>query len=257
MRKSYVIPAAFKKAKVPGQVPHAEGRAIMQSVTQRPPARKASMLLDHDGPRLSINHVVGNLGMDPAVESGWRQYLTGVLKKGYNELVVRQQLMQKLVDDKVEPELRKALFQRSMSYYRGLKKSMVDVSPLSELKKAEARGGSYHRRTPKTGGGYRYYYDEEKYNTSTDAHLSGKDARKSCIKKGIGGAIDGSEGKGCDLREFKSLAQKHGSSEVANMIRGGVKSGDYKYAKGKLSHGKSQKNGTLKKSYDHKFIIRS
>lgn len=54
----------------------------------------------------------------------------------------------------------------------------LDLDTADDLTKGEARGGKYYRRTPKPGGGWRYFYTEDEYKRAHggQAHVSGHEA---------------------------------------------------------------------------------
>jgi hypothetical protein len=109
------------------------------------------------------------------------------------------------------------------------------------LFKADARGGSYHRRVLSKKGKYRYYYDEDKYRNSKDAHLNGEEASKEAIKKGVTGMLDKANGT-CPLKEMSGLVKKYGSKMVGSVLQSGCDGGDWGYANGKLSRKEMKKS---------------
>lgn len=109
-----------------------------------------------------------------------------------------------------------------------------------ELFKAEARGGSYHRRVPrKSGKGYAYYYDEEKYKRSKGAHLDGEGAAKARIRSTVDKAME-AEGS-CPVERLKSLVKRYGAQMVGDVC----KAGGYQFKKGKLYPKVLEKEGTF------------
>lgn len=113
---------------------------------------------------------------------------------------------------------------------------MVNVDgQICELIKAEAKGGNYHRRVPrKSGKGYTYYYDEEKYNASKQAHLDGPATRSSRLAKAVLGAVEGAGKNGCAIKSLRDMAKKEGKEHVAKAIKGCLEKGDLTYKKGML-----------------------
>jgi hypothetical protein len=221
MKKSgNVIPPAFRQVRIGGQVPSKENISALRLTQKAAPAFKASMLLEHTDPVMRIEGITKGLGLDPVRENSWNKFLDDQLNGGVNELVMRKALYGRMLDERMEPEMRKAIFQRSMNYYREkLSKSVVEVlSPDEILEKAEARGGNYHRRVPKKNGkGYNYFYDEEKYASRNYAHLSGVEARDSRIKKAVGAMLE--EKTECSAGDMKDLVKKYGSKEVAAVLK--------------------------------------
>lgn len=108
-----------------------------------------------------------------------------------------------------------------------------------ELAKAEARGGTYHRRVPKPGGGYRYFYDEAKYKQSKGAHLDGDGAARDRIRAHVGKQIEA--GGKCPVESLKSLVRRYGAQKVGEV----VKAAGYEFKKGHLHPKLLEKEGTF------------
>jgi hypothetical protein len=104
---------------------------------------------------------------------------------------------------------------------------LVNVNgQVCELVKAEAKGGSYHRRVPRKGGkGYTYYYDEDKYAASKNAHLDGPATRSARLTKAVLGAVEGAGKSGCAIKSLRDMAKK---------VKGCLEKGDLSYKKGML-----------------------
>lgn len=223
MQKSgEVIHPAFRLTRYHGQVPSPERLEAMKLVQKKPPAFKAEMLLDHTEPMLRVESITRGLGLDPAREQSWNKFLDEQLNGGVNELVMRKALYSRMMDERMEPELRRALFQKAMQYRRTqMEKSLFQVVTADEiLEKAEARGGTYHRRIPrKNGKGFTYIYDPEKYDGREDAHVAGADARDARIKKALTGTLEAAGKKGCKVGDMKELAKKYGGKEVAAVLK--------------------------------------
>lgn len=96
------------------------------------------------------------------------------------------------------------------------------------LGKAEARGGKYHRRVPREGGGYRYFYDEAKYAEREDAHVSGSEARKAKMRRELMSAV----GHGCDAHDLKPLAKRYSAKEVSDLVKECVSGGHLEHSGG-------------------------
>lgn len=213
-------PPAFRNARIAGQVPSRDNIKALRLAQKPAPAFKAAMLLEHTEPVMRIEGITKGLGLDPARENSWKKFLDDQLNGNVNELVMRKALYERMMNERMEPAMRKAIFQRSMNYCREkMSKSVVQVVTVDEiLEKAEARGGSYHRRVPaKNGKGYRYIYDPEKYATRSDAHLSGAEARDNRIKKAVTAMLD--EKTECSPEDMKALAKKFGAHEVAAVLK--------------------------------------
>jgi hypothetical protein len=223
MQKSgEVIHPVFRLTRYQGQVPSREAIEAQRLVQKKPPRFQASMLLDHTEPVLRIDGITKGLGLDPAREQSWNKFLDENLNGGINDLVMRKALYSRMIEERMEPELRRALFQRAMNYKRdAMRKSMFEIwTPEQILEKAEARGGTYHRRIPrKNGKGFTYIYDSEKYDGRADAHLSGADARDARIKKALDAKLTEAGKKGCKVDDMKELAKKYGGKEVAAVLK--------------------------------------
>lgn len=220
MKKSGVIPPAFRHGRVPGQVPNRDAIEALRLARRRAPAFNAAMLLEYDGPVMRVEAITKGLGLNSVRENSWNKFLGDQLNGGVNELVMRKALYSRMMDERMGPELRKAIFQRSMQYYRDrLSKSIVQILTMDEvLEKAEPRGGKYHRRIPAKGGkGFRYIYDPEKYASREDAHLSGPEARDTRIKKAVTSMLE--EMTEATPEDMKSLAKKFGVHEVSSVLK--------------------------------------
>jgi hypothetical protein len=98
------------------------------------------------------------------------------------------------------------------------------------------RGGKYHRRVPKADGkGYTYYYDEEKYNRSKNAHVSGKGASRQAIKSAVQKQMESAGDGGVSLEDLKSLVTRYGSKLVGEVLEKEKSEGRMKFEKGRLS----------------------
>jgi hypothetical protein len=451
LHKAFVIPDNFRGYRTPGQVPSSERLEMMRTLTEKPKEMSVARLLEHNEPRLSPAAVVAGLGLDIRKQGEWARYVEKTVTEAPNELVLRQTMVAKLREERLDSEMRSALLQRTLSHWRGLNKSRtVRVLTPAELKaeqelekggpyfgpkggkyrdpahkipwkdsadvfkralsekikrhgpgqgrevklskrelktvleegtfglisagknpslepnmtaaeqearheklradlkkaglafteveghygeaektflvmahnirkdelrqlgekynqesvihvedgknefhftagenkgkhhkgsgvtykpskgatsytevrhpeggstrfelnfeweavfkaflralagepfaKAEARGGSYHRRIPLPGGGYRYIYDEETYSKVQNAHISGKDAKHAYVKNGVEACVRAAGEKGCDAASFKELVRKHGAKEVA----GALKASAVEYKKGRF-----------------------
>lgn len=107
--------------------------------------------------------------------------------------------------------------------------------------KAEPRGGKYHRRIPRPGGGYRYIYDPEKYHQREDAHLDGEGASRAYIGRRAADVVAKAGKKGCGPDAMKGLVRKHGSKRVAQVLRDQVENGSLTFKKGKFYPARKRK----------------
>jgi hypothetical protein len=91
--------------------------------------------------------VVDGLGLNKGQENDWTRHIAKAMKAP-NELIMRQDLMSKMFEDKLDPDLRRELFARSMSLWKhGRVSKSVSVVTAGELKKAGPyigpRGGKW------------------------------------------------------------------------------------------------------------------
>jgi len=128
----------FYMSRWPGQVPNKEALETMRLAQQEPPKFSVARLMQHDGSYLSPDNVVDGIGLDRAKATEWRTHLKKAVAST-NELTFRQDIMSKMLHDRMDSASRQALFQRAMSFYRDMRKSMVAVSTPDELRKSETR----------------------------------------------------------------------------------------------------------------------
>lgn len=126
----------------PGQVPD---RARLQELRlakelAMPAAMTPAMLFNPGGTYLTPSSVVDGLGFDRAQEVDWRQFMGKALNHS-NELTLRQSILSKMLSEKLDPSRRRALFGRALSYYRDMRKSMVNVVTVDELRKSSGYTG--------------------------------------------------------------------------------------------------------------------
>jgi len=194
------------------------------------------MLLNQNGAYLSVDSVLDGLGLSQAETNEWKQFLKKAMTGG-NELVVRQDIMAKMLTEKMDPAMRKAIFQRSMILYRDtMKKSRVNVVTVDELRKcmeepesrfyiradlhkADPKGGKYFRRAMTKSGKYRYFYDEDSYKRSSGAHVNGEEAAHSAIRKAVGARIKGAAGKGIKIKDLGDLVKRYGKAAVSKALQ--------------------------------------
>lgn len=236
MKKSYLhVARGAPRIKDPGQVPNDENIQAIRDIQK--PAKPFTMAryMSHDEPRFTVDSITDSLGLDMAQRNDWSQFLDTTIHGSPNEVILRQSIMSKCINEHLDTALRNAILQRSLSYWKGYRKSMTHVyKPEQLLQKAEARGGSYHRRVPKEGGGYRYYYDEDKYKQSKDAHTNGKESQREYISGKVQKCIEGSGSKGCGPDAFRDLVKKYGAKAVADIVKQDTSNSKYSYKKGKF-----------------------
>lgn len=268
LRKAFQIPAPLRTGRVPGQVPSRANMELMRLAERKAPAFSMARLLAHDEPRMTVESIVKGLGFDAAEENAWRTHLRKAVDGAINELVLRSEVLAKCREDGLGSVLSRALVQRTLNHWRGLKKGEVQIVTVDEmLQKAESRGGSYHRRTPKPGGGYRYFYDEASYRASKGAHESGKEVAASHVSGKVVKAVEEAGEGGCGPDAFRDLVKKFGAKAVAGSLKDGC-GGKVTYKGGKFSMAPAdepspekpkmvlKKKGKLEKSGPHKYKSR-
>ncbi len=104
------------------------------------------------------------------------------------------------------------------------------------LRKADPRGGTYHRRVPRPGGGYRYYYDAEQYDRHPDRHVHGPEAKAQRTHKAVVTHIEAAGKGGAELKAFRGLVKGHGAEGLVAAVRKGIDAGDIVHRKGRLYH---------------------
>lgn len=100
-------------------------RALDRMVSQKPPPFSTDRMLAR--PIFTTRGAVSDLGLDAAVENEWAGFLQKAVFNSEHEGLMRQQLMERLVREDWDPELRKVLFQRAVSLYRNAQKSMIEI----------------------------------------------------------------------------------------------------------------------------------
>jgi len=129
----------FILTKWPGQVPSRENIDLLRQTKQMPSEPTLAQMFEPTGRYMSPASVVDGLGLDRAKQNEWVGLL-GKALSARNELTVRHELVTKMLSDRMAPELRRALFSRALSYYRDMRKSMVQVVTVDELRKGEGEG---------------------------------------------------------------------------------------------------------------------
>jgi len=254
--KRTLSPSQFNTRRpLTGQVPsksQLEGLQLVKEASKPPTRFKIEDMTNQTGSYLSLSSVLNSLGMDKSAEGEWSTFLGETLDHR-NTMGVRQAIVAKMYADGMDPSLRRALLQRSMRYRRDmLEKSFRKIVTVDELKKAqerpdkrfvlggvdrlkkaEARGGSYVRRTTSAKGKHRYFYDDESYVKSKGAHLNGGDVAKSAIKKSVSDGITAGGSKGMAIKDLGGLVKRYGSAMVKDALKaecGGE--GSFKFKKG-------------------------
>jgi hypothetical protein len=206
LRKAFVIPPELSRMSHTGQVPTSTKRAAMQAerAFAKPKAPTDADRARDTSPRLTTRSVVDGLGLDRGLVENYRKFLDEQVGSAANEVRYRQAIIQKMHDDRLDPDKRRVLADRALSYYRfrhdTAKKSILT---LDDLQKADPRGGQYYRRVP-TEKGNRYYYDEDRYHRRQDAHVSGSDVLRKRQEKAM--PSDNKPGESLDETPTAELA---------------------------------------------------
>lgn len=140
LKKSTALAATprFVMGVWPGQVPNRENIEALRLAQQEPPKFSIARLLQHDGSYLTPASVVDGIGMDDAKRSEWVAHLSKAVR-GTNELTFRQDILGKMLYDRMDGATRQALFQRSMQFYRDMRKSLVEVQTPEDLRKSNVK----------------------------------------------------------------------------------------------------------------------
>ena len=210
----FTIMPGYRGHTIPGQVP-GQGGQRLDRLLDMPKAQHGYAMLDHTEPRLTPESIVKGLGLAMGEENEWRGWLRRNLSPTENEVVIRKALYSKFLEDQTPPELRRAIFQRALVYYNGMRKSLVEVVSVDELKKADALGGNYYRRVANEKGGYRYYYDPESYQSRDDAHIDGGSALSKRLQKLCVAEVEKAGEAGCNIESLKALSERFGADKLA------------------------------------------
>jgi len=138
-------------------------------------------------------------------------------------------------------KFRKRARKKVREYKRERVKKSFIIPTDEVLKKAEPKGGTYHRRVTSKAGKHRYFYDPEKYESSKDAHVEGKAAAKTQIKKAVQKYMETHGEKGCPIGEVKSLVKRYGSDVVGETMNEMRAEGGLTFKGGKLYLKKSER----------------
>jgi hypothetical protein len=234
------VPGIFRLNRVPGQVPSRENLEAMRLAEKPPENFSVARLLKNDNPRFSAGAVIDGLGFDAAESNDWHTFLQKAVDTSPNEVVFRQGVMSKCLERKYDPALRRAILQRSLSYWKNVQKSMtlteiVTVDDL--LQKAESRGGKYYKRVPVVKGGkttHRYFYNEDDYKKRKDAHTGGEENERSYLSGSVMKCVQKAGEAGCHPKDMEGLVTKFGAKKVAEVLRESAKGGKLSFKKGRF-----------------------
>lgn len=225
-----------------GQVP--DRRRLMELAEAYRPAKPATVgrLLDSNKPVYRLRDVFSGLGLDPDAEASWLAMLGPVIESAPNQVALRQAVYAVMRAQKAPGELGSAVLERALKY-RGekLRKSRMQIMTVDELRKAaEPTGGTYYRRVKGKTGKWRYYYDQEQYERSGDAHLDGETASKKAVAGKVRAMLEKAGKSGVALTDCKALCKRYGHKLVGGVLNEARKSGELTY-KGKRLRAQTQK----------------
>jgi len=233
--------------RTPGQIPgksaargdmvSRDAVAAHRMANAKPETNQQAVLARQEAPRLTARSVVENLGLSAEEEADWKFFISGLNRSDFEALDARSAFVERARTSQLEPVIRMAMYRRFMQYLRdkGLSKACTyQVHDPSALAKADARGGKYHARVPKAGGGYRYIYDGAEYAKREDAHLHGPQVSKRNAHKATQEAVHSSGKRGMGPGDLKELASKHGARAVAQALQQHHEEGTLEHAKGRF-----------------------
>jgi hypothetical protein len=251
MSKSFTIPPAYRRVSIPGQVPGRERlpRELRRMTDKPAPLTQEKLERYDDRPMLRPEAVPKGLGFSREEESTWARFVAQTARTAANELTFRQMALEKFRAERLPVETTKALLQRGLAYWREIQKSFVRVEALTpeEMAKAMPRGGKYHRRVPKAGGGYTYVYDEATYQKRQDAHIDGEAASVAYVTDQVLKCVGKAGEAGCRASAFKPLVQKYGAEKLAQILEGNA-GGKISFKGGKFKLVKEAEGDSSEKS---------
>lgn len=233
----------FINVRTGGQVPSRERLRDLAQAYRPPKPVTTARLLDSGKPVYRLSDVFSGLGLDPDAQASWQAMLGPVIEGSGNEVALRQAIYATMRERKADGALGSAVLERAIKYRaEKLNKSLEAPHPncscqlvtVDELRKGEARGGTYYRRVMGKSGRYRYYYDQDKYEGSPEAHLDGEGASKRAIKARVGALLEKAGKAGVPVAELKTLTKRYGAKRVAGVLKSAQESGELSYKKGKL-----------------------
>lgn len=203
----------------PGQVPsraRLEEQKLAKEMAMPMPFHPA-MLFNPGGTYLSAASVLEGLGFDRAQESEWREFLGKAIRTP-NELILRQSMLSKMLNEKLDAPRRRQLFGRALSYYRDMRKSMVNVVTVDDLRKSEGFGG---------------IVDNEQQGDP--------DGRVARVRQVIDNRVANAGPGGISLVQLGDVVKAHGRDTVAAILTKACgKGGSLTFKKGLLRRRKTQ-----------------
>lgn len=173
-------------------------------------------------PVLTLRGIVNGLDLGDS----WVSYIDTSVHTANNALDVLKDLAVKAESENLDPFLRNVLGMRVLSYFKHFKKSLYVIP----LRKAEARGGKYYRRVMGPSGRYTYYYDEDKYHSSTGSHLDGGRANRNYLQNKVKNILI-NNGNTVDIKVLKPLVKKYGIENISKVLEEGIKKGSIEIRK--------------------------
>jgi len=131
----------FILTKWPGQVPSKENIDLLRYTKQMPSEPTLAQMMSPTGAYMTPDAVIDGLGLDTVQQAQWKELLNKA-RGSSNELVVRHEIVGKMLADRMPPEKRRVLFAKALSFYRDMRKSLVSVVTVDELRKGEGGEGS-------------------------------------------------------------------------------------------------------------------
>jgi hypothetical protein len=161
-----------------------------------------------------------------------------------------QELKEKIKRTKKETKQIESTLGKSLDYLRMTPRQKVHyfynlseeerAQLQEELQKAEAKGGTYHRRVTNDKGKHRYYYNPDDYSRSKDAHVDGAEAASKYIQKTVRGRVEKAGDAGCPIEEMKDLVKRYGSDKVGDALKDATTNGGMTFKAKKLYLNKSE-----------------
>lgn len=191
-KASYLHPSqVFNHVRVPGQVPDRDRLDAIKLAQTPPKPFSVARLLAQKSPVPTPASIVKNLGFDVATMEEWVGFLERTISNSINEIVLRQDIMAKCLNEKLEGALRTTILDRAMKHWREYRKAMIEiVTPDQLLQKAEqeetsdafmipmegddlekAAGHKYLSRKKDKRGNWVYEYPVDKKNRIVDMIL--------------------------------------------------------------------------------------
>ena len=222
-----VVHPRYRMVRVPGSIPDRELLRTAQQIPKSPDAR------DYDRkPTRTAGEVVEGLGLPYGQVSDWVGFLEKQVVGASDKLMFTKSVLFKIMGDGLEDK-RGVILERSgdfwNEYHRRLQKFHIGVDGDNELRKAVERGGKYYRRVPRSGGGFTYYYDKDKYHGRKDAHTNGVEAQDGYA---TGKVLQVVGNKGCKIDAFSGLVKKYGAEKVNEILKRAIKNQELTYEKG-------------------------